>query len=335
MRFNAGLWCDPYCRVGGEVDYFILERGTTDFVAANAIDLPLSIVVNQNVLINTIVAGNQIITQMNIPTQVALQSRLVADVRGSGSADLWGAEANARFNGLVFGPLDADVLAGVRHLSLEEDLELVGRFQINVANRPTLPPTVQGLITSGSILPPIPPPPVGLRTAAEIQTLDSVTTKNEIYVGQVGTKFDLYFGRVVVQGAFKIGAGGARQTVHIAGATAGVDAIVRQVQISPGGLLTPTFGIDEFSRTRYVVVPEWNIKLGYQVFHWLRGYIGYDVIGIYNVVRPGEQIGVSTTQAVVNLGGNSSTTTLAQPGFRWTDSDLWVQGFNFGFELRW
>jgi hypothetical protein len=228
-----------------------------------------------------------------------------------------------------------DFLAGIRHIQLEEDLELTSQLRLTIANTPTLPPQVIGTIPP-AMIPPLPAPPPGFREAVRVLIYDKVSTRNEIYLGQLGTKFDLYFGKIFLHGAFKFGAGGARQYVSIAGATAGLGAVPGSVTgITPGGLLTPTSGIDEFSRTRYILVPEWNLRLGCQLYSWLQLFIGYDVLGIYNVVRPGHQIAFTQSQTTINLAGTTSNTTIVQPGFRWQDSDIWINGFNFGFQVRW
>jgi hypothetical protein len=73
-------------------------------------------------------------------------------------------------------------------------------------------------------------------------------------------------------------------------------------------------------------------QLGYRLPNGMHAFVGYDVIYLDNVVRPGDQI-----DATLNLTGNPAIsgtgavlTGAARPQPQFNSSSFWAQGINFG-----
>ena len=82
------------------------------------------------------------------------------------------------------------------------------------------------------------------------------------------------------------------------------------------------------------VVPELNLKLGYQFNSAIRAYVGYDYLYLQHVIRPGTLSTLSQSNTEVTVAGTTNTINVSQPVIRLRDQDVWVQGINLGVEFR-
>lgn len=331
-RFTVGAWLIPDQVLGIEATYFQLERRQDNFAAAQVSNLPLSLTVTQNI---TMVAA-MATTIQQVPLNVTLPAELtVRAVGATGPANFWGTEINARSTQCIFGGVVFDVLAGFRFLTLDEDFTLTENIRLQVANAINL--AGPGPIPPNP-LPPIPQPVTGLRELTNITTRDSVSTHNNFWAAQAGGSFNWWLGeRLTFNGWGKIAAGAMIQQVNIAGSTTSTSnptgtAAVTNTQA--GGLLTPLSGPISTSRTRYAVMPEFNIGFGWQFTRHIRGTIGYNFLYLSTVARPGDQIGFASSSTTINVAGQPTTTVVNSPSFRYMDTDIWAQGLTAGVEVR-
>jgi hypothetical protein len=83
--------------------------------------------------------------------------------------------------------------------------------------------------------------------------------------------------------------------------------------------------------SEFAVVPEAEVRAGYQFGTHLRVSVGYDFLLLSNVFRPGDQIdpAINTSQI-----GGAVPTGPTRPAFPAHDTTFWAQGINFGLELR-
>jgi hypothetical protein len=90
-----------------------------------------------------------------------------------------------------------------------------------------------------------------------------------------------------------------------------------------------------FTRDEFTFVPELGVQVSYQVTPWLRALVGYDLLYVTDVARPGDQINLNVNPRQVpsslrfGRGGGA-----LQPVTTLRDGDFWAQGVNFGLELR-
>lgn len=134
--------------------------------------------------------------------------------------------------------------------------------------------------------------------------------------------------------AGKIGVGSNRQTVTINGTTIqSQNGTGNPAQV--GGLLAQRTNIGTYDRSRFSVLPEFEVKLGYNWTSNLRFTAGYTFIYWSNVARPGDQIDLDVNP---NLLPPENTTAnpfgALRPAFAFQERDYWVQGLSLGMEYR-
>src|SRR5262249_5589131 len=105
-----------------------------------------------------------------------------------------------------------------------------------------------------------------------------------------------------------------------------------------GGLLAlPGANIGRFDHNAFSVVPEITVNLGCQVTRHLRTFVGYNFLYWTNVIRPGDQIDpfVDIARVPNFVPPGTPLSPIVRPTVLFKQSDFWVQGINFGVELRW
>ena len=104
---------------------------------------------------------------------------------------------------------------------------------------------------------------------------------------------------------------------------------------TPGGLLTPGTGLLSTSRTRYAVIPELNVNIGYQITPHVKVMVGYNFLYISSLARPGDQIASVQSTTTVAIAGAPSTVRVNTPAINYHDTDMWIQGLTAGVQVRW
>jgi hypothetical protein len=169
----------------------------------------------------------------------------------------------------------------------------------------------------------------GLPANLQFVTSDTIRTHNDFYGGQVGFDLDMSASRFIMDIRVMAALGVMHQTVDVFSTS-----VLPGGSVVAGGLLSSPFDQGRHNRDRISAIPEVNVKLGYLITPRLRAYVGYDFMYIANTLRPGEQTGVSTSGIQVTVAGATTPITVSQPAFRFHDSDVWINGINFGLELR-
>lgn len=223
------------------------------------------------------------------------------------ASELWGAELNA------VRPLARrwELLAGFRYLAFNEDL----RFDT----------------ASTSLTPPF----------DIFRTFDRFRCSNDFYGGQLGLRGRFEGARGYLEGAAKVALGVNHQVTTIDGALVtndfNPDFGVGPPATFPGGYLALPTNIGRFNEDRFAVLPELVIRAGYRLTGRLSASIGYSILYVSTVARPGDQIDhvINPTQGPAFTGDpNQTLSGLARPVFLGRDNDLWVQGLSFALELR-
>jgi hypothetical protein len=158
---------------------------------------------------------------------------------------------------------------------------------------------------------------------------DSWDTENDFYGAQVGFAGTYRHGAWSADMALKLALGWTHQAVDIGGVT---DLTGTQF---PVGFFNQRTNIGRFTRDQFAVLPELQLKLGYDLTCHFRATIGYDLLWWSDVLRPGDQI-----DRTVNLSGVAPYVTGARVGSPrpvplTNDSQFWAQGLTFGLEFRW
>jgi hypothetical protein len=309
-RVTFGYWCDTEHCLGVEASLFALDRKDFDFSTANGSS---GAQIFNTSLSNTLITISGASTSTsNTPVMVAANAS--SHLLGTASSQMWGAELNAIGGNVSIGGLRANWLAGFRYINLQEDITTT-----EIANvAPVATATATGIVQIPNF------------TAS---FFDHVVANNHFIAPQLGVEYDWCLGcGIFFQGFAKVAVGDMHEAFSLVGFTS---ETVPGGGTTPGGLLVS--GSDSGAHRehdRIAAVPELNINFGYQIGPRLRVYVGYDVLYFSTIARMGNQISTATTTANITVGTTTVPFRLAEPAFNPTGSELWVQGFDAGLELR-
>jgi hypothetical protein len=226
-------------------------------------------------------------------------------------SELWGADVNLRHALCRRCDFRAELFGGYRFLSLRENLTMGEQI---AALQEITPPNVPGTVTF---------------------VQDQFHTKNRFHGGQIGGLLERKWGNVSLEVRGSVALGATIQDVTIDGF---------QLRALPGaaperfvgGLLAAGPNIGTFSQSRFSVVPEIGVNLGYWLLPNVKAFVGYNMLYWSNVVRPGDQIDrVVNVSFVPNPPTNTPFSPVNRPQPTLKQSDVWANGIQFGFEFRW
>jgi hypothetical protein len=319
FRVWGGMAFDDAGMAGVEFGGFLLEtRSKGSEFSGNSVGFPvLAIPFFDN---STGAAGSYVISFPGINTGSA---RVEAETRS------WGAEANAVYNafGGPGGGGGLQFLCGARYFELEE------RFSLNTTSTTfgVPPASVGGTFFPGG---------GGFFAGTDfsgsapftVTTSDSIRTFNEFYGAQVGFRGDACWGKWTLGFVGKAAAGINRQRVDITGESTLIGGGTASTQ--PGGIVFGAPDLCRVRKDRFAILPEGNINLGYNLTSNCRINVGYNFLYINSVVRPlaiAQPPNTDVTQIPTSptFGGSSDS------GRRdvLNDTDFYLHGFNFGFQI--
>jgi len=220
------------------------------------------------------------------------------------SLQFWGVEGNGLYRAFTGPQFNVSILAGFRYIDLREGL--------SIASTETLLPPGGAASYTGS---------------------DYFLTKNQFFGAQLGVKAQRQVGQFDGSIVAKVALGDNYQTVSISGNSLVVGAgFGLPPGITPGGIFAQTTNMGQQTRNQFAVVPEAQLQLGYRASSGIRLFVGYDVIYLSNVVRPGNQIDTTvnfTGNPAVN-GVGTTLTGAARPAPLLNGSAFWAQGVQLG-----
>jgi hypothetical protein len=164
--------------------------------------------------------------------------------------------------------------------------------------------------------------------------VDQFQTRNRVYGGQIGSRFEFYKDSWFIAAITKVALGPNQQSLDITGNTT--------VPLT-GGLPPPTGGflalkganIGTHSTNWFVIVPQVNIQLGYQLSDHVLFHVGYDFLYINNVARPGNAVNSNINPTLLPTSSTfGAIPGQPQPLVPLNKEDFWAHGVEFGVELR-
>jgi hypothetical protein len=170
-----------------------------------------------------------------------------------------------------------------------------------------------------------------------LKTTDLFGTATNVYAPQVGTHVGWALGRFSADLTGKFAMGTGTQAVAVAGSSLlfPPPGPLHSVAALGGILAQPTNMPGQTIHGRFVVVPEVNGRLAYEVFDGLRLWAGYSFLYVSDVVRPGNQIDrtVNPTQVPSDqlFGAFAGP---ARPALEVHHTSFWAHGVNFGLEVQ-
>ena len=296
-RVSAGYWFGCDSRVGVEASGFLFQQRSSTFSAASdAAGNPLLALPFQTT------NGVEARTIISTPTiQIAGATPQTGGVTITSTTRLWGADFNGVLNVYRDCNCSLDLLAGFRYFDLQESLTLNANTHI------TLVPERVG----------------GITRRFDATLFDNFNTRNQFYGGQLGSRAAYQTGRFSAEFLGLVALGSTQHLLYNGGATGVFLNGVQQAGV-PGGQYTKTSNLGNFHTSSFSVIPQAQVKLGYDITKHLRATIGYDLMFWNNVNRPGNEI-----DHVIG----------PQPGTRPAPLDnhssIWAQGVSVGLEYRW
>ena len=220
---------------------------------------------------------------------------------------LYGAEVNLRRNLCCGCNWFIDAFAGWRLLGLNQSLSMNENLAVVSSVNPALP------------------------AGSTFAVNDRFGTNNLFNGGQVGAIGEYRLGRWIFDLRTSLGLGGTQQYVNVSGATTTAGPGILPTT-SPGGLLALSSNIGPHTRSMLGFIDEVGLNVGYQFTNHIRAFVGYNFLFWSNVVQPGNQIDTTVNPNLIPpvvAGGPN------RPAFSFNGTNFWVQGIQFGIDIRW
>ena len=170
----------------------------------------------------------------------------------------------------------------------------------------------------------------GTAPGTTIDLFDHFGTRNEFQGATLGVSGEYRHCQWTLEVLMKLGLGNTRSDVVIDGETT-ITTVGPTTGTNPGGLLAQPTNIGNFRRDDFTMIPELGAQLHYEINPCWRASIGYTFLYWSNVARAGDQIDPMLNLSQLPPG---PLTGAPLPRFRYTSSDFWAQGLNFGLEFR-
>jgi Putative beta barrel porin-7 (BBP7) len=355
-RFTVGYWLDADQAFGVEASYFFLRSRSTYMTSGSNGSPPLVIpfvnagtgqessytIAQPTATVTTstnLTIGGVPIAHISDTTTTTGTSGSVAI--GS-SSQLQGSEANVLWSALRGPRSSLELLAGVRWAQLDDDLGL---------DSTVIQTKAQTTVTSGAI---IPASTLLNNFTSQVNRSDRFEAHNNFYGGQVGARGEYSYGWLSLSAEGKVALGTMTETVNSAGSTmmsttstitptvfpipgfpvpsaGGPPVTTKANQLGFGGLFAPP---SNSGRTRnvFAVVPDVNVKVGFDLTQRLRATVGYSFLYMSDVVRAGEQIDRTINPAL--LASPPVAGVPFRPAFQFQSTDFWAHGLDVGLEFR-
>jgi hypothetical protein len=309
VRITLGAWLDSGETIGLEASGFGLPRQSRTFRAASDANG------NPVLALRYIDAPPPINTGAEDAFQASIPGQFTGNLAVHTSTSLWGTQANAIVSLRSADTVRIQGLAGFRYIDLTDVLDLTWLNQ-------ALPGSVVPFLGNNFGAP------------SAVTSADSFRTRNQFYGGQVGVRVEYIFGNASAGLCGKVALGGNHEVVQIAGTSALIQPGAAPSIVNVGQFAGPS-NIGRFTRNQFVVVPEINLKFGYDITPNVRAFVGYDFMYMSNVVRANNQVDlvVDTRANPVNGGFAAPTPMTTSPRLPFSRTDFWAQGVNFGLEF--
>lgn len=287
-RVQAGYWFDQTRSRGIEASFFALENASTDFAAAsNVVGSPLLARPFFDPVLN---AQNALF--------VAAPGVAAGSITANETSRLFGAGALYRQSLGTWAGEKVSGLVGYRYLRSSDKLNIT---------------------TSGASLSIL--FPAGTTFGAN----DSFEATSDFHGLDLGLVGEFEGGPWSFEWRAKVALGANFNDAHINGSSS--TTVGGLTTTSVGGVLALSSNIGSYSQTRFAVVPDLELKAGYQLTPQWRVVAGYEVLYWTGVQRAGGLIDLTVNPALIPGGGGGSP---QRPQALLNTSSLLAQGFTVG-----
>jgi hypothetical protein len=310
-RLTLGYWLDDAHRFAVEAGGFALQQGSAGFdMQSNSTGSPALVIPMYNAFLYLPEGRCGPPSQRGCGTgvgedraPVALPDELAGSVSISNTLQLWGLHANAVENVIRTPTWDVSALGGFRYLNLSEDFNMSS--------------TITGI--------------AGTPFAGQFGfTVDNFATRNQFYGALLGLRAFGRYGPFSLESTLTAGLGFNHETIGIDGSYSANNFFTTS---GPYGIFATPANSGSSSSNKFSVVPEAQIKLGYDITPTIRLTVGYDIIYVSNVVRPTDQIDRNLSKGQFYQEDPYSTS-LAYPQRLNRSTDFYAQGVSVGLAAR-
>jgi hypothetical protein len=309
-RLTVGYWLDDAQRYAVEASGFLLQSRTTTFqVRGNANGEPgLRIPVYNTIPYAP--GGGCDPDNPNVCLIPPIEDGVPLAVPG----DLTGGVKIT--NSLQLGVLDLTGVLPIYRDTAWQVSGLVGGTFLQLNEALNLTADLEGLPTSD------------LYAGQSGYAIDEFKTRNRFYGASLGLRGRYTFGPIFVEGTGRISFGASQEVLTVNGGYQDFNAPFVNSH-GPEGIFAMPANEGRFSRTNFAVVPEVQVKLGYNITPAIALTVGYDFLYDSNVIRPGEQINRNIPKGQTFQQDNT-TASLVSPARLFRTTDFFAQGISFG-----
>ncbi len=311
-RLTFGYWLDSAGRLAVEASAFALQSQSAGFnIQADNTGNPVLAIPLYNTISYVPGGGvgrggppNEDSLPIALPAEAGRQDGNAGVFTGgvsiTNTLQLWGADATGVINLHRGDAFELSGLGGVRYLNLAESFNLnyqsVGVSGVYVGDNGTL--------------------------------FDQFQTRNQFYGALLGLRGKYAWGPLWAEVTARAAVGLSHEVLEISGGYTSVNYL-GPVRTGPEGVFAQPSNEGQYSTDKLALVPEAQIKLGYNVTPAIRVTAGYDFLYYSSVVRPGDNINRDLPKGQTFQQGGSSVST-ASPAPLFKTTDFYVQGFSVG-----
>jgi hypothetical protein len=295
VRLNFGVGLDNSCDWSVLGSAFLLDQRSGSRVVSSNGDPTTNVIARP---FYNVVAHQQDADPVAVPGIAS------GSIRIDTPRVLYGADVNARYHYLLEPDSRLIFLAGVRFLALDEGLNIT---------------------ETSSDLP-------GLGAPGNNYFLaERYKTQNRFYGVQVGSEYSYRFGRVSFDGIGKVAVGAMQKTL-INSAVIRIDEPNGIVETNTNNALyiSPN-NAGRFHHTTLAVVPEGALRMNFDFNEYIRFSVGYSVLYLSSVIRPGDQVDRNVTVQPVGVAPFYFPPPAHVPTL--TPSVFWAHGLDVGLRF--
>jgi hypothetical protein len=170
---------------------------------------------------------------------------------------------------------------------------------------------------------------------ATVSITDRFYVSNRFNGGFIGLRNEMRYGMWSLNTTAKVGIGHMHQVLQIQGNTSFANPQTLLAGTSFGGLYANATNIGKFDNDEFAVIPELSVNVGLNLTRQLSMYVGYTMLYVNRVARPGDQLNPVIDPTVVPFsqfygqGGSVQGTSVL-----FNQNEFWLHGVNFGLAFK-
>lgn len=298
-RYVATMWLDQSDRLGAELEYFGIFSDTENFSTGTTTGILARPFINA-------------LTSQQDAKLIAYPNLLTGNAAIDFNSQLNSAAVRLRYDLQELSPLMERSLsnqtvgrwsasAGYRYMDLQEDLSI----SENLID-PNLPAT--------------------------IRALDRFDTQNQLHAAELGLLGEIENQKWSLDLDLKVALGVTQQSVNIQGSTNTSSMGIPAAYV--GSLYAQSTNVGNHEQTKFSVVPQVGVTVGYKIFDQLKLFAGYRMFYWPDVVRPGDQIDLVVNPSLIPPA-IPPVGTPQRPRFEFQEESFFAHALSLGLEFTW